>query len=75
MTVAVPFAGLGEWNSIREQISATAGVGAIDVRQLSSKGAVVDIVFSGDLGQFETQLAQNRFEQTSIGDTWVLQHR
>lgn len=75
MTVAVPFAGLGEWNTIREQISATAGVGAIDVRQLSSKGAVVDIVFSGDLGQFETQLAQSGFELTSIGDTWVLQQR
>lgn len=75
MRVAVPFAGLGEWNTIRERISSTAGVGAIDVRQLSAKGAVVDIVFSGDLGQFETQLAQSGFELTAIGDTWVLQRR
>ena len=75
MRVAVPFAGLGEWNVIRERISETEGVGAIDVRQLSAKGAVVDIVFSGDLGQLETQLAQNGFELTAIGDTWVLQQR
>jgi hypothetical protein len=75
MRVAVPFAGLGEWNVIRERISATDGIGAIDVRQLSAKGAVVDLVFSGDLGQLETQLAQNGFELTAIGDTWVLQQR
>jgi hypothetical protein len=75
MRIAVPFAGLGEWNTIRQRIEATDGVGAIDVKQLSAKGAVVDLVFSGDLGQLETQLGYSGFELTSIGDTWVLQRR
>ena len=75
MTVAVPFTSLGEWNNIRQRIAATSGIGSVEVKRLSSRGAVVDIVFSGNLGDLNDQFAQNGFELTDIGDTWVLQKR
>ncbi len=75
MTVAVPFTSIGEWNNIRQRIASTIGIGSVSVRRLSSQGAVVDIVFSGDLGELNSQLAQSGFKLTDIGDTWVLQQR
>ncbi len=75
MTVSVPFSSLGEWNNIRQRITATSGIGSVDVKRLSARGAVVDIVFSGNLGDLNDQFAQNGFELTDIGDTWVLQER
>ena len=75
MTVAVPFTSIGEWNDIRRRIESTIGIGSVSVRRLSSQGAVVDIVFSGDLGELDSQLTQSGFKLTDIGDTWVLQQR
>lgn len=75
MTMSVPFSSLGEWNNIRQTITATSGVGSLEVKRLSSRGAVVDVVFSGNLRELNDQFAQSGFELSDIGDTWVLQKR
>lgn len=75
MQVAVPFGSLGEWNTIRQRINTTAGVESVQVKRLSAKGAIVDIIFAGDLGILSGELERSGFELSDIGDTWVLQVR
>lgn len=75
MEVAVPFGSLPEWNTIRRRIETTPGVDSVQVKRLSAQGAVVDIIFAGDLGQLDLAFGQNGFDLTDIGDTWVLQVR
>ncbi len=75
MQVAVPFGTLGEWNQIRQRINTTVGVESVQVKRLSAKGAIIDIIFAGDLGVLSGELERSGFELSDIGDTWVLQVR
>lgn len=71
-TVTVPFTGLGEWQQIRNQIKTVFGVGGINIKTLSGRGAIVDIMFDGSLGQLSRQLESQGLILADNGDSLVL---
>jgi len=71
-TVTVPFSGLGEWQRIRQQISGIYGVTGIATKSLSGRGAIVDIMYDGSLGQLSRQLESQGLILADNGDSLVL---
>ena len=73
VNIAVPFSSLGEWNTLRTQLSATSGVTGVDVTTLSTTGAKVRVTYNQGFENLRLALQQRRLNLTLIGGTWVLQ--
>lgn len=73
ITVAIPFDSLAEWNSIRNRIQQTYGVGEVQIDSLSARGGIVKVLYEGDIQQFQSELQTNGLILSEVGDTWVIQ--
>jgi hypothetical protein len=71
--VSVPFTSPSEWNGIRSRILATPGVIGVDVSTLAGNGAVVRLMYVGDLEVTQSSMQAAGLQMTQIGGTWVIQ--
>jgi hypothetical protein len=73
MSVAVPFSGTGEWNSIRQRLLSTPGVARVDVSTIAGNGAVIQLGYSTEFQNLQTSLLGAGLQLRQVGGTWVLQ--
>jgi hypothetical protein len=71
--VAVPFAGIHQWNSIRARIVSTRGVIGVDVSTIAEKGAVIRLAYVNSLQALQDALMDNGMRLVQMRGTWVLQ--
>ena len=71
--VSVPFTSPSEWNGIRARILQTPGVIGVDVSTLAGNGAVVRLMYVGDLEAAIGSMQVTGLQMTQIGGTWVIQ--
>lgn len=71
--VAVPFAGIHQWNSIRARIVSTRGVIGVDVSTIAEKGAVIRLAYINSLQALQDALMDNGMRLVQMRGTWVLQ--
>lgn len=57
LRLAVSFQGMGEWQQISQRLSATPGVGNLDVEGLSARGARIALSFPGGAEELARALA------------------
>lgn len=73
LSVSVPFNSFQEWNYIKERITNTEGVQNIEIRQLSSQVALVDIIYSGDIQSLNKRLSREKLSLNDDGAQWSIQ--
>jgi Uncharacterized protein conserved in bacteria (DUF2066) len=71
--VSVPFTSPTEWNGIRSRILATPGVIGVDVSTLAGNGAVVRLMYVGNLESTQSSMEATGLKLSQIGETWVIQ--
>jgi hypothetical protein len=71
--VAVPFAGPAEWNGLRARILSTPGVIGVDVSTLAADGAVIRLMFVGELEQMQNSIQATGLQLSQVGGSWVIQ--
>lgn len=71
--VAVPFASPSQWNSLRSRILSTPGVIGVDVTSLAADGAVIRLMFVGDVRSMQNSIEATGLSLSQIGGTWVIQ--
>jgi hypothetical protein len=71
--VAVPFSSPSEWNAIRSRILSSPGIIGVDVSTLGSNGAVIRLMFVGDLQYVQTSMQGTGLQMSQIGGSWVIQ--
>lgn len=71
--VTVPFSGPSEWNGIRSRILSAPGVIGVDVSTLSGNGAVIRLMYVGDLQTVQTSMQGTGLQMSQIGGSWVIQ--
>ena len=71
--VTVPFSGPSEWNGIRSRILSAPGVIGVDVSTLSGNGAVIRLMYVGDLQGVQTSMHGTGLQMSQIGGSWVIQ--
>ncbi len=71
--VSVPFTSPSEWNGIRSRILATPGVIGVDVSTLAGNGAVVRLMYVGNLEDALSSMQATGLQMSQIGGTWVIQ--
>lgn len=72
LSVAVPFADLGQWNTLRSILVATPGISAVDVSSIVAGGAFVQLRYSVPFEELRSALAGNRLSLAMEGNMWVL---
>jgi Uncharacterized protein conserved in bacteria (DUF2066) len=70
--VAVPFAGPTEWNGLRARILSTPGVVGVDVSSLAADGAVIRLVFVGDIESMQNSIQATGLQLSQVGSSWVI---
>jgi hypothetical protein len=71
--VAVPFASPSEWNGLRSRILSTPGVIGVDVSTLGGDGAVIRLMFVGDVADMQASLQATGLQLGQVGGSWVIQ--
>jgi hypothetical protein len=71
--VAVPFSSPSEWNAIRSRIISSPGVIGVDVSTLGGDGAVIRLMYVGDLQIVQTSMQGTGLQMSQIGGNWVIQ--
>lgn len=71
--VAVPFASPSQWNGIRSRILATPGVRGVDVTSLDGQGAVIKLIYAGELDGLQSAFQSAGLELAQVGETWIIQ--
>jgi hypothetical protein len=71
--VAVPFTSPSEWNAIRSRILSSPGIIGVDVSTLGGDGAVIRLMYVGDLQMVQTSMQGIGLQMTQIGGNWVIQ--
>jgi hypothetical protein len=71
--VAVPFSSPSEWNAIRSRILSSPGIIGVDVSTLGSNGAVIRLMYVGDLQFVQTSMQGTGLQMSQIGGSWVIQ--
>lgn len=71
--VAIPFSSPSEWNGIRSRILSTPGVIGVDVSTLAGDGAVVRLMFVGEVESMQSSLEASGLQLARIGSSWVIQ--
>ena len=71
--VAVPFSSPSEWNAIRSRILSSPGIIGVDVSTLGGDGAVIRLMYVGDLQVVQTSMQGTGLQMSQIGGNWVIQ--
>ncbi len=71
--VSVPFTSPSEWNGIRSRILSTPGVIGVDVSTLAGNGAVVRLMYVGNLEATQNSMQATGLQLSQIGGSWVIQ--
>jgi Uncharacterized protein conserved in bacteria (DUF2066) len=71
--VAIPFSSPSEWNGIRSRILSTPGVIGVDVSTLDGEGAVVRLMFVGEVASMQSSLEATGLQLGKVGNSWVIQ--
>lgn len=71
--VAVPFSSPSEWNAIRSRILSSPGIIGVDVSTLGGNGAVIRLMYVGDLQFVQTSMQATGLQMSQIGGNWVIQ--
>jgi len=71
--VAVPFSSPSEWNAIRSRILSSPGIIGVDVSTLAGNGAVIRLMYVGDLQFVQTSMQGTGLQMSQIGGNWVIQ--
>jgi hypothetical protein len=73
LPVAVPFSSPSQWNGIRSRILATPGVKGVDVSSLGADGAVIKLMYSGELSELGSAFEAAGLQFTQLGGSWSIQ--
>ncbi len=73
VSVAVPFSSPSQWNGIRSRILSTPGVKGVDVSSLDGDGAVIRLLYSGDLEILGSSFQSAGLQFKQIGSTWMIE--
>ncbi len=71
--VTVPFASPSEWNGIRSRILSTPGVIGVDVSTLAGNGAVIRLMYVGDLTEMQNSIQEMGLTLSQVGGSWIIQ--
>ncbi len=71
--VTVPFSGPSEWNAIRSRILASPGIIGVDVSTLAGDGAVIRLMYVGELQYVQSSMQGTGLQMSQIGGNWVIQ--
>jgi hypothetical protein len=71
--VAVPFSSPSEWNAIRSRILSSPGIIGVDVSTLAGDGAVIRLMYVGDLQFVQSSMQGTGLQMSQIGGNWVIQ--
>ena len=71
--VTVPFTSPSEWNAVRSRILSSPGIIGVDVSTLAADGAVIRLMYVGDLQVVQTSMQGTGLQMSQIGGTWVIQ--
>ena len=65
--VAVPFTSPSEWNAIRSRILSSPGIIGVDVSTLAGDGAVIRLMYVGDLQVVQTSMQGTGLQMSQTG--------
>ena len=71
--VSVPFTSPSEWNGLRARILASPGIIGVDVSTLAGNGAVVRLMYTGDLQSAQSSMQATGLQLSQVGGAWVIQ--
>ncbi|MGB9140660.1 MAG: DUF2066 domain-containing protein [Aestuariivirga sp.] len=71
--VSVSFASPSEWNAIRSRILSSPGIIGVDVSALAGDGAVIRLMYVGDLQVVQTSMPATGLQMSQVGGNWVIQ--
>jgi hypothetical protein len=71
--VAVPFASVSEWNSLRSRILSAPGVVGVDVSSLGADGAVIRLLYRGKVEALAGGFGSAGLAFSRVGESWVIQ--
>lgn len=71
--VVVPFSSPSQWNSLRSRILSTPGVIGVDVTSLAPDGAVIRLMFVGDVREMQNSIQATGLALDQVGGRWVIQ--
>lgn len=71
--VTVPFTSPSEWNAVRSRILSSPGIIGVDVSTLAADGAVIRLMYVGDLQVVQASMQGTGLQMSQIGGTWVIQ--
>jgi hypothetical protein len=73
ISVNVPFSGPSEWNRLRSLILSAPGVVGVDVSTLAPDGAVIRLMFEGDVAEMQASIQAIGLELTQNSSGWTIQ--
>jgi hypothetical protein len=71
--VTVPFTSPSEWNAVRSRILSSPGIIGVDVSTLAADGAVIRLMYVGDLQGVQSAMQGTGLQMSQIGGNWVIQ--
>ncbi len=71
--VSVPFGSPSQWNSLRARILSTPGVIGVDVTSLAADGAIIRLMFVGDVRDMQNSIQATGLSLAQYGGAWVIQ--
>ena len=71
--VTVPFTSPSEWNAVRSRILSSPGIIGVDVSTLAADGAVIRLMYVGELEVVQTSMQGTGLQMSQIGGNWVIQ--
>ena len=71
--VTVPFTSPSEWNAVRSRILSSPGIIGVDVSTLAADGAVIRLMYVGELQEVQTSMQGTGLQMSQIGENWVIQ--
>lgn len=73
--IEAEFAGLSDWNRMRETLETTPGVAGIAVAAMSARGADLSLSYPGGGEALADALAARGLSLTDLGGVWLLKNR
>jgi hypothetical protein len=71
--VTVPFTSPSEWNAVRSRILSSPGIIGVDVSTLAADGAVIRLMYVGELPTVQASMQGTGLQMSQIGGNWVIQ--
>jgi hypothetical protein len=73
LPAAVPFSSPSQWNAIRARILQVPGVVGVDVSTLGVDGAVIQLLYRGDVDALAGSFQSAGLNFMRVGNTWVIE--